>query len=308
MITFYPASRKIYKAMRNLVLVGMLFAGLLLVIAGCGKRNDERQFSGDEALELASVQLEFGNRIPGTQAHRQAGDWISGELESHGWLPSIQEFRYQGVQLRNIIGKSSDMNASSPIIIGAHYDTRPHADKDPSHPSQPVPGANDGASGVAVLLELANVLEFNELRQPVWLVFFDGEDSGNIDGWDWIVGSTYFVEHLTSTPEAVVIVDMVGDEELQLYYEHNSDENLAQEIWGIAGELGYASFIAEEKYSMIDDHTPFLRAGIPAVDIIDFDYPFWHTTEDTLDKISVSSLEQVGRTLQWWLGKTVVQE
>jgi glutaminyl-peptide cyclotransferase len=296
-----------YKAMRNIMLFVMLVVGVHAA-AGCGNRGEVGRFSGDEALELASFQLDFGNRIPGTNAHRQAGDWIAAELEANGWMSTIQEFEYRYVQLRNIIGKSNDQLMPGPIVIGAHYDTRPQADRDLSRPFQPVPGANDGASATAVLLELASVLDVDGFRQPVWLVFFDGEDSGNIEGWDWIVGSTYFVEHLTATPEAVVIVDMVGDEELQLYYERNSDEILAQEIWEIAADLGYPSFIAEERYSIIDDHTPFLRAGIPAVDIIDFDYPFWHTTEDTLDKISASSLEQVGRTLQLWLEKNATKE
>jgi len=94
---------------------------------------------------------------------------------------------------------------------------------------------------------------------------------------------------------------MVGDEDLQLYYERNSDRELAQELWHIASEQGHAAFFQTERYSLIDDHTPFLLAGIPAVDIIDFDYPYWHTTDDTLDKISASSLEQVGQTVQHWV-------
>jgi glutaminyl-peptide cyclotransferase len=298
---------KYIKAMRNFLLVGVLFIGAI-GNAGCGNRNEEGRFSGDEALQLASTQLDFGSRVPGTLGHLETGDWIAAELEAEGWISTIQEFEYRGVQLRNIIGKSNVQAAPGPVVIGAHYDTRPQADRDLSHPLQPVPGANDGASGVAVLLELASVLDEDEFRQPIWLVFFDGEDSGKIDGWDWIVGSTYFVEHLTSTPEAVVIVDMVGDEDLQLYYERNSDDDLAQEIWEIAADLGYPSFIAEERYSIIDDHIPFIHAGIPAVDIIDFDYPFWHTAHDTIDKISASSLEQVGRTLQLWLERTAEKQ
>ncbi len=164
-----------------------------------------------------------------------------------------------------------------------------------------MPGANDGASGVAVLIELAHVLDRNRLSQPVWLVFFDAEDSGNIGGWDWIVGSTHYADNLAADLEAVVIVDMVGDRDLQLFVEKHSDPGLVQEIWSVADTFGYQAFVNTPKYSIIDDHLPFLRKGVPAVDIIDFDYPYWHTTRDTVDKVSADSLEQVGRTLEHWL-------
>ena len=287
------------KAIRNILYIDLLCC-VVLCAGGC-INSPVGLFSGDEALDLAAEQMDFGDRIPGSTAHFQTGEWIVAELEASEWIATIQVFEYQGIQLRNIIGKTDERTSPNPIILGAHYDTRPHADHDPYDSSLPVPGANDGASGAAVLLELARVLKIQESTHPVWLVFFDAEDSGNINGWDWIVGSTYFVEHLTVRPEAVVIVDMVGDKDLQLYFERNSERELAQEIWHIASEQGHTAFIQTERYSMIDDHTPFLLAGIPAIDIIDFDYPYWHTAEDTLDKISASSLEQVGRTLQQWL-------
>jgi Zn-dependent M28 family amino/carboxypeptidase len=163
-----------------------------------------------------------------------------------------------------------------------------------------VPGANDGASGVAILLELARVLPEDSV--PVWLVFFDAEDNGRIDTWDWILGSTEFVENNPVQPQAVVIVDMIGDADLNIYKEKNSNSELTNEIWNIAKSLEYDSvFFPEYKHSMIDDHTPFLRAGIPAVDIIDFDYPYWHTLQDTPDKVSGASLQAVGETLQVWV-------
>jgi Zn-dependent M28 family amino/carboxypeptidase len=107
---------------------------------------------------------------------------------------------------------------------------------------------------------------------------------------------------LSRRPEYVIIVDMVGDTDQQLYYEANSDPILRSHLWSIAAELGYGEyFVPEERHSMLDDHTPFVELGIPAVDIIDFDYPYWHTTEDTLDKIGAASLERVGRTLEVFL-------
>jgi glutaminyl-peptide cyclotransferase len=164
-----------------------------------------------------------------------------------------------------------------------------------------VPGANDGASGVAVLLELARVIDLNKVDSGLALAFFDGEDQGHLLGWDWSVGSRYMAEHLKLPPELVVVVDMVGDRDLQIYIEHNSDPSLADEIWSIAGEAGFPGFIAQPKHSIIDDHLPFAQRSIPAVDIIDIEYPVWHTTLDNLEQISADSLFQVGRTLQLWL-------
>ena len=166
----------------------------------------------------------------------------------------------------------------------------------------PVPGANDGASGVAVLLELAWDIP-DDLDKNIWIVLFDAEDNGNIPGWDWISDSRGFVDRLTTQPDAVVIVDMIGDADLNIYKEINSNAHLVNEIWNIANELGYQQFLPEYKYQIIDDHIPFIQEGIPAVDIIDFDYPYWHTTSDTLDKVSMESLDAVGETLLAWLRK-----
>ncbi|MGW8250907.1 MAG: M28 family peptidase, partial [Anaerolineales bacterium] len=182
-------------------------------------------------------------------------------------------------------------------------DTRFYADHDPDPAlrKEPVPGANDGASGVAVLLEMARTLPENTPGET-WLVFFDAEDNGNIPAWDWIMGSSAFVAQLQGMPQAAIILDMIGDADLNIYYERNSNPAIAAEIWRQASELGYAEqFIPTPKYSMLDDHSPFLAAGIPAVDIIDFDYPYWHTIADTPDKVSAASLKAVGDTVSAWL-------
>jgi glutaminyl-peptide cyclotransferase len=153
---------------------------------------------------------------------------------------------------------------------------------------------------VAVLLEMARALPPDGI--PTWLVFFDAEDNGDLFGRDWIMGSRAFVANLTSRPRAAIILDMVGDADLNIYIEHNSTTSLVTEIWGQASKLGYVHyFIQKAKYSMLDDHTPFLEAGIPAVDIIDFDYPYWHTSADTPDKVSPKSLKIVGDTLLAWM-------
>lgn len=257
-------------------------------------------FDGERALQLVATQLEFGPRIPGTIAHHQTGEWILEELRASGWATETQEFMIGATQARNLIGRRGEEHAPL-VILGAHYDTRPIADRDPVSPTLPVPGANDGASGVAVLLELARVLSPEALEQQLWLVFFDAEDGGGAAGGEWILGSRHFAAQLTAAPTAVVIVDMVGDADLQLHLERNSTVSLAMDIWGIASDLGYSAFIPLPNHSILDDHIPFLEIGIPSVDIIDFDYSYWHTTQDTLDKVSAESLEQVGRTLEMWL-------
>jgi Zn-dependent M28 family amino/carboxypeptidase len=268
-----------------------------------GASQSPSYFDGERALAHVAAQMEFGPRPTGSPAHTRTGDYIISELEAAGWQTEVQPFAYQGVKARNIIGKGDTGRSSGPVfILGAHYDTRLRADQDPARPDDPVPGANDGASGVAVLLELAFALDLDKIEGEVWLVFFDAEDNGRLDGWDWIVGSRYYAEHLTAEPAFVIIVDMIGDGDQQIYYERNSDPDLSERLWRVAHELGYGNeFVPVYRHAMLDDHTPFREKGIPAVDIIDFDYPYWHTVDDTFDKVSAESLERVGRTLQVFL-------
>ncbi len=257
-------------------------------------------FDGQRAYADVQTQVAFGSRVPGTEGHAQVQKWIGDELVKAGWQVEVQKSEALGHPVQNIVAKRSDQPPQ--IVIGAHYDTRMFADNDPD-PAQHknyVPGANDGASGVAVLLELARSLP--KETTPVWLVFFDTEDNGNIEGWDWILGSREFVKNNPIQPRAVIVADMIGDADLNIYKERNSNPDLTNEIWAVAKSLGYESkFIPEYKYSMIDDHTPFLEAGLPAVDLIDFDYPYWHTVQDTPDKVSAESLEAVGATLRAWV-------
>lgn len=257
-------------------------------------------FNSERAYADVLTQVEMGARTPGSAGHLQIREWMRTELESAGWIVEIQQTQRLGQPIYNIIAKRSDEPPQ--IILGAHYDTRFFADNDPdiNNRSLPVPGANDGASGVAVLLELARTLPQDTV--PVWLVFFDAEDNGRIQGWDWILGSRAFVDETPVNPQAVVIVDMIGDADLNIYLEKNSNVEIRTEIWNTAERLGYGDvFINSEKYSMLDDHTPFLEKGIPAIDIIDFDYPYWHTIADTPDKVSAKSLGAVGETVWLWV-------
>ena len=289
------------------ILVCFMLVLLVLFLSACSTPTPSgpENFSGELAYPWVTRQCDLGYRITGTEANRQAGDMFIEELRALGWEVYEQAFTYKETPVRNILAWKGDApEGRGAVLVGAHYDTRRSADEE--DPSQPVMGANDGASGVAVLLELARSLAWDTEDRRIYLAFFDAEDNGRLDGWDWIVGSTYMAEHWgeagESPLEAMILVDMIGDADQQVYYERNSDPGLSQALWGIAAQLGYGErIIPEYKYAILDDHIPFARMGVPAVDMIDFDYSYWHTTQDTPDKVSAESLEAVGRTLEVWL-------
>jgi glutaminyl-peptide cyclotransferase len=292
----------------------LFFCATAIVACGPTPTPAPRVFDGAHAYQTYVMdQMKFGARHAGSAGARSLGDYIIADLKKSGATVVTQEFTFHNVPIRNVIGKLGEGRGPL-IVIGAHYDTRPRADMDKVNPKASVPGANDGASGVAVLLELARTLNTSKLKNEIWLAFFDAEDNGDLDTcalgvspcdnfvWPFAIGADYVAEHLTAKPEFVVILDMIGDSDQNIYYEGFSDVPLQETLWGIAAKLGYSkNFIPQMKWSMDDDHTPFLKRGIRAIDVIDFDYPYWHTTQDTADKVSGASLESVGRVLQTWL-------
>jgi len=252
-------------------------------------------------------QVEFGPRFPGSVGHEQVQEYIINHMEEYGWDVEIQNGEVNGHEIKNIIctkgkGKSS-------ILIGAHYDTRKFStsEQEPEFYNTPVLGANDGASGVAVMLELARLIP-NDINKEIYFVFFDQEDNGGINGADWAMGSNYFVENLELYPVKAIIIDMIGDSDLNIYREINSSKLLVDEVWQTAKDLGFVEFINEEKYSMLDDHSPFVNKGITTALIIDFSYPYWHTNEDTIDKVSGVSLKIVGDTILAWMNKEILDD
>ncbi len=279
-----------------------ILLALALVLGGCG--TSAGGFSGREAASHVRKLVRMGSRAVGTEGNREAADYIVSQVERYGWIVERDCFAHLGTSLCNIIAKRGE----GPIVlVGTHYDTRPVADRDPDDRTAPVPGANDGASGVAVLLELARTLDPDKTAgTQLWLTFFDGEDSGDLGGWDWSVGAEHLAQRLTKEAqnrvEYAIIVDMVGDRDQQLYYEWSSSLWLEEELWGLAADLGYGDvFVPTLKHHIIDDHTPFLKIGIPAVLIIDFDYPCWHTQGDTVQRVDARSLMRVGHVLKTWL-------
>jgi Zn-dependent M28 family amino/carboxypeptidase len=297
---------------RYFVWLSLIF-GMVVSLVGCASLTEEVvvtptfpvpvSFDGELAYQLVAAQMEFGPRYPGSEGHADVKEWIQASMVDLGWDVVAEEQEFNSIKIQNITATKGGFQAEVPwVVLGAHYDTRQYADQDPdlNLRSESVPGANDGASGVAVLMALARSLP-EDLSVNLTLAFFDAEDNGGIDGGEWIQGSRAYAESLTKYPDYVIVVDMIGDSDQQIYLEQSSDIFLAGEIWETAEELGVDTFIFEQKYRIIDDHTPFLELGIPAVDIIDFDYPYWHTSHDTLDKVSAESLQNIGDVLRQWL-------
>ncbi|HHX40486.1 MAG TPA: M28 family peptidase [Armatimonadetes bacterium] len=257
------------------------------------------EFDGERSMAWLRKQVDAGFRVPGTETHAAVRRML---VEGLGPTAQVQEFTYQTRQghlpLANIIATYGPAEGDR-VLLCAHWDTRPFADQDPNpaHRNRPIPGANDGASGVAVLMELSRLFRATPPPVGVTIVLFDGEDWGR-DLDEMFLGSRYFADHPVGGPfRYAILLDMVGDADLQIPRERHSHEQaraIVDKVWQAAAELGYSQFRASIGPAIYDDHLPLLRKGIPAIDIIDFDYPYWHTLQDTTDKCSPASLKIVG--------------
>ncbi|MBI3910488.1 MAG: M28 family peptidase [Armatimonadetes bacterium] len=269
-------------------------------------------FDADRAFDDLKRQCTFGPRVPGTQGHVRCRAFLAEALRATADKVELQEFRFRdgdrSLAMANIIARwqGRDPKARA-VLLAAHWDTRPTADQepDPQHRSTPIPGANDGASGVAVLLEVARQLKQQPPPGPVWIVLFDGEDYG--PGVErMFLGSRHFARHLPAdAPKVGVLLDMVGDAELSLPVEENSlarARDVVAEVWSVARARGYGmTFLNRRAEAIQDDHLPLLDAGVKMIDVIDFDYPYWHTLADTPDKCSAASLRAVGEVITAWV-------
>lgn len=260
------------------------------------------RFSGAGAMDHIRTQCGFGARVPGTPAHRKARDWMVGELKKSADRVIVQDFLYRNLPLSNVIAFFNE-KADRQVLLCAHWDSRPTADMEvlPAKRRMPVPGANDGASGVAVLLELARMFRATPPSVGVMMVMFDGEDYGDFERDEGVfLGSRHFAAKLKGlgSPAYGILLDMVGDRDLAIYREANS-ERLARRVndlvFGFARELGHGrTFVDRVRFTISDDHLPINDAGVPCIDLIDFDYGPWHTADDTPDKCSAESLQSVG--------------
>ena len=286
------------------------FLNLTLILMGC--QSNVPKFDEDHAFEYLVAQCDFGPRNPGSDGYYACLDYMIAELDQYADEIILQDFSYQErrynnrYELENIIARFNP-DAEFQTVISAHWDTRPWADQEDSRRDrdQPIIGANDGASGVAILLELAKIMGENPPPIGVNLVFFDGEDLG-VPGENstYCQGSRYFAKNLPiPRPDEAINLDMVGDKQLVLPIERYSLEyhpKLVRYLWDRARDMGLDAFIGRVDYAIYDDHVPLHEiAGIPAIDLIDFKYPnpyanFWHTMNDIPENCSAESLGQVG--------------
>jgi Zn-dependent M28 family amino/carboxypeptidase len=263
-------------------------------------------FDGMKAFQHLRALVELGPRPPGSEGAIRAQKYIKEQLRNIGW--DIKEQRFTAStplgpkKMANIIAigpRYSDMI----ILLAAHYDTK-------YFESQAFVGANDGASGPAILLELGRCLNGKKMDATIWLVFFDGEEA--LRNWsknDSLYGSRYFMQSLQESNElrnvkAMVLFDMVGDADLSIERDMNSTGWLRETVRENANRLGYGKYFVNYPTFIEDDHIPFLKAGIPSLNIIDGHYgpgsrsnEFWHTPEDTLDKVSPESLRIIGEVI-----------
>ncbi len=283
-------------------------------------------FDAQRAFADLQAQCAFGPRVPGSQAHQECRQFLIDRLNAAGAVVVVQDFTAHSVltgsdyPATNVLGLFAPDKTGEPLLLGAHWDSRARADQDPDPAKRgdPVPGANDGASGVAVLLELARAFAATPPPRPVVIGFFDAEDQGASNGGGWAVGSRHLANNWPSElpwPTEMILLDLVGGDEVHnpavgtpgysndlfdLPMEGHSFDaapDLVDRIWTIAERLGHSAFQRRRGLPIEDDHLPFIERGVAAVDIIDFAPPEWHTTHDTPENCAPTSLFQVGDTL-----------
>lgn len=279
-------------------------------------------FDADSAFAYVKKQVEFGPRVPNTDSHARCSEWLSSELEKRGGSVEVQRASlraFDGTMLdaRNIYARFNP-EAQDRVLLMAHWDTRPWADSDPDEQlrRKPSDGANDGASGVGVLLEIARQLSMKTPSIGVDILFVDAEDWGAHDNDEsWALGAQYFVSTPPSsytTPREVVLLDMVGGRDARFareYFSQSYAPSTVQRVWGAAAKAGYSQYFVDiAGGGVTDDHVQFIKANIPAIDIIEYDSesgtgfnPVWHTSADNLDNISSATLKAVGQTLMYYI-------
>jgi Zn-dependent M28 family amino/carboxypeptidase len=287
------------------------------VFSSCN--NTVPEFDKDNAFRYLVEQCEFGPRNPNSNGYKQCLDYLQKTLSGFADTILLQPFvlddlvNEESYDLTNIIARFK-VDEPEQLLIGAHWDTRPWADEDPEPEKRndPIIGANDGASGVAVVLELARILNASPPPIGVTLVLFDGEDMGRSGiPKSYAQGSLAFAKDLPiEKPDEAIILDMIGDAELHIPIErfsYQQNRKLVKKLWGLAKELSLDAFESRIVHTIYDDHVPlWAEAEIPAIDIIDFNYPnsysnYWHTTQDLPENCSAESLGQVGTLLAHYI-------
>jgi len=291
---------------------------LLFFLLGCQNPAPARELNGQTALGYAKTQVDFGPRIPGTEGHVRTAQWLDSLLRARADSVIVQAWTHvdkkgDSLPMRNFIGRFNP-GATRRLLFLAHWDTRPVADADTgAQAKQPVPGANDGASGVAVLLAMADALKAAPPKIGVDLLFVDGEDYGIFaEEVDVLIGSKHYAKNPAPgpTPEYAVLLDMVGAKGAKFQkegYSLTGAPGVVELVWRAAARSGHSGlFLDTAGGSLTDDHIPLQQAGIRAIDVVPqvpADYPFWHTVNDTVDKLSAETLRAVGDVMM-----TVIRE
>jgi glutaminyl-peptide cyclotransferase len=265
-------------------------------------------FDSARAFQYLTDQCNLGTREPNSAGHEKAAAYFEAFLKKQKGAYARDDFTYQD-KARNKTLKLTNFHilfkgqGGKRRLLCAHWDCRPWADRDPDPAgrNQPVPGANDGASGVAVLMELCNAFSEKPPLLPVEVVLFDGEDYGKDQNQEWCLGSKHFASKADAGNYAfAVLLDMIGDKDLEIEREANSQKKapwLMNRIWAEARAAGIDAFADRIGPAIYDDHIPLMEKGIPSADLIDFNYPAWHTLSDVPEKCSPGSLGIVGRVL-----------
>ncbi len=317
--------------MRFIILLNFIL--LFICLTGCEKKEENEiskpafviqkndsipVFNGNNAYNQTKAQVDIGPRNPNSAGHALALTYLQNELNKYADKVILQPFSYQGykeeLNLTNIIARFNPSNKNR-IVICAHWDTRPRSEhsKDSTKRNLPILGANDGASGCGVILELARMLSQRKVKYGVDLLLLDGEDYGKENDLDrYCLGSKYYSINIPGGiyPQFAILLDMVGDEDATFMKEANSDQyapDIVNLIWGIASQLNITIFNPKESAAIYDDHIPMNQAGIKTIDIIDAelvgaDTPverrnYWHSDKDTMENISAKTLQQVGDVL-----------
>lgn len=288
---------------------------IALAMAAASQGTPPATFQADLAWNHLTRQVGFGPRVPGSPEHIKCRDYLLEEMKKWCDTAQLQEFTHtwsvsrKTIKMWNVVGQQNWVNAKHRVLLFAHWDTRPFATEeyDFEKSQKPIPGANDGASGVAVLLELMRVLKGRTGDLGILYVLTDGEDLGPGLG-EMFLGAKHLAKTLTEPkPNYGILLDMIGDKDLRVPVEQNSFQHakpLVQELYSTARSLGMGKeFPYVLGQAISDDHLPLIAAGVPSVDLIDFDYDPWHTLEDTVDKCSPESLGKVGRLLEVFLTK-----
>lgn len=277
---------------------------------GDGANANVPEFSGDSAFAHVRTQVEFGPRYPGSPGHAAQLAWMDEYLRARADTVVLQQFTHETVEgetlaLTNVFARFRP-DLGTRVLLLAHWDTRPRADNemDADLRNEPIDGANDGASGTAVLLEMADVLFRHSPPIGVDLLFVDGEDWSAMD---LLIGSEYFAANLPAgyRPLYGILLDMVGDANPVYKVEQHSQDyapEVVERVWRQAEDLGLGGIFSRQRTGYIeDDHVPLNRAGIRTIDIIDFDYgpgnAYWHTTQDRIENTSPKGLDAVGKVV-----------